>query len=223
MITFPKRNFTLSLEQEGTGKTAQIAIKQEEFQTAPIFKGPEDKNIHISYKGGEEIKVPIESYLPGPQYYSVSIPIEVSDIVPPAKEEEAIELEKCQVTKKGGRKAALFIIAKENPYYEPRQLTIRLRQTGDFASDEEMVFTVTQEGKPDDGIFSVSPTAITATADGKDQQFHVTSTFKGKEVPWSVSTPAADIPKWISVHINDTTFQPWDLLINIGPNFGYPI
>lgn len=216
MYIFPKRNFTLSLKQEGTGKTAQVAIEQKELQAEQVFNGPEDKNIHISYKGKEEVRIPIKSILLASESNYRLIPIEISEVVPPAKKEEAIELEKCEVVPARERQANdLIIVAKENPYYEPRQITIKLRQTGEYALDEEMVLTVTQEEKPDDGIFAVKPEKLTADWNGGQKSASVTSTSKGKTVGWSVSNKA-NLPDWVTLSGEGTG----TLSVTAKPNFG---
>lgn len=211
MNIFPKRNFTLSLKQEGTGKTAQVAIEQKEFRPIPVFSCSKT-DFHID-ASAQELTIPIESYWTNAKGSATDIFINFADL-----KDEQHQLVDSQIKElHPGKDGFLVVQLKENTSYEQAKISIELTQIGiGILSNESIIINITQDGKPDDGKFAVNPSTLSIDAAGSRQTVIVTSTSKGKNAPWSVSTPDKKIPDWISKP--KVGSNPGELIIDVHSN-----
>lgn len=218
IYTFPKRDFTISFKQEGTGKTAKVTVEQKEFKTPIIFRLNEgQEGTRLTATTDSPAIFAIENYYKNIQGEKLTTGIDEPEYFCVEHPTEDIHVEIAPL----GTNSTNMIYAvapEENPSTQPRHFTIKFRPLLEPKSDYEISVTITQEGKPDEGKFSVTPSALSVDAAGAKKTISVTSTSNGKNAPWSISTPDSEFPDWLPKPKAGS--KPGDLVIDVLSNDG---
>ncbi len=186
MATLPNRTCTLTLLQEGTGKTAQVHISQDVKPFVPEYVLEVLAKAYNVPAEGQTLTIPFTSYRTAKG--GRREPVALIDRSTPASG--------AQMTDEGtdGTGGTITLTIPRTDSYEPRELTYT------FAQEEgkSVTITVQQAAKADDGVFTAEPMILRYQAAGGTATSAVTSTSKGKTVGWSVSNKA-DLPDWVTL------------------------
>lgn len=179
MATLPNRTATLTLLQEGTGKTAQVFISQEVKPFVPEYVLEVKTKAYDVPAEGQTLTIPFTSYR-----------------TTKGGGKESVALVDRSTPASGAKLTAdtITLTIPRTDSYEPRELTYT------FAQEEgkSVTITVHQAAKADDGVFTAEPMTLSYKAAGGTVTSAVTSTSKGKTVGWSVSNKA-DLPDWVTL------------------------
>lgn len=183
MATLPNRTCTLTLLQEGTGKTAQILISQEVKPFVPEYVLEVKTKAYDVPAEGKTLTIPFTSYRTAKG--GGKEPVALIDKSTPASGAKMTA---------DGTGGTITLTIPRTDSYEPRELTYT------FAQEEgkSVTITVRQAAKADDGVFTAEPMTLSYQAAGGTVTSAVTSTSKGKTVGWSVSNKA-DLPDWVTL------------------------
>lgn len=196
MATLPDRTCTLTLLQEGTGKTAQVHISQEVKPFVPEYVlEVKTKAYDVPAEGGD-VTINFTSYRTTKDggIEPVTPSVFFQDRFRGWVDKPTISDITVGTDGKGSAKASIYGMPAS---YDPREFVISIRQNRG-ESFKILDVSVTVAAKADDGVFTAEPTTLSYQAAGGTVTSAVTSTSKGKTVGWSVSNKA-DLPDWVTI------------------------